>query len=57
MIPNAYFFTAKLLHEKLNNGRQASRILQHLISKYPFHENTAFVQSYLRQINNGLKTA
>ncbi len=57
LIPNAYFFTAKLLHEKLDNGKQALRVLQHLVEKYPFHENAGFVQSYLRQVKSALNTA
>ena len=57
LIPNAYFFTAKLLYEKLGNGKQAMRILHHLAEKYPFHENAGFVQSYLRQVKNTLNPA
>jgi tetratricopeptide (TPR) repeat protein len=50
MVPNAQFFIAKILNEKLNEPLKAIDIINNLIKKYPFHENTAYIQSYLRQI-------
>ncbi|HES59775.1 MAG TPA: hypothetical protein ENO18_05015 [Caldithrix sp.] len=50
MVPNAQFFIAKILNEKLNEPLKAVDIINGLIKKHPFHENTAYIQSYLRQI-------
>lgn len=50
MVPNAQFFIAKILNEKLNDPLKATDIINGLIKKHPFHENTAYIQSYLRQI-------
>ncbi len=51
MVPNALFFIAKILNEKLNEPLTAMGILRHLIQKYPFHENTTFVQMYINRMN------
>jgi len=50
MVPIAHFFIAKILNEKLNEPLKAIDIINNLIKKYPFHENTSYIQSYLRQI-------
>ncbi|MBT8491200.1 MAG: hypothetical protein KJN62_09125, partial [Deltaproteobacteria bacterium] len=50
MIPNALFFIAKILNEKLNEPLTAMGILKHVIQKYPFHENTTFVQTYVNHM-------
>jgi tetratricopeptide (TPR) repeat protein len=50
LVPNAYFFIAKILNEKLNEPLKASEIIKSIINKYPFHENTAYIQTYLKQI-------
>jgi tetratricopeptide (TPR) repeat protein len=50
MVPNALFFIAKILNEKLNEPITARGILRHVIQKYPFHENTTFVQAYVNQM-------
>ncbi|MFO7570595.1 MAG: hypothetical protein R6W75_12435 [Smithellaceae bacterium] len=50
MIPNAYFFVARLLNEQWNASERAMKIIEHLMTKYPFHENASFVRAYVRQI-------
>lgn len=50
MVPNALFFIAKILNEKLNEPVKAIGILKHLLQKYPFHENTTFVQAYINHM-------
>lgn len=50
LLQNAYFLMAKIYREKMNNTQKAAEILQYLISAFPFHENTAMVTQYLRQI-------
>jgi tetratricopeptide (TPR) repeat protein len=50
MVPNAAFFVAKILNEKLHEPLKAAEIIQAIIKKYPFHENTAYIQTYLKQI-------
>jgi tetratricopeptide (TPR) repeat protein len=50
LVPNASFFIAKILNEKFHEPQKASEIIKSIINKYPFHENTAYVQTYLKQI-------
>lgn len=50
-LQNAMFIMAKIHHEKLSNPKAAQEILTHLVDQYPFHENTAFVKSYLNRLS------
>ena len=50
MVPDAYFFVAKILNEKLGEPIKASELIKAIIKKYPFHENTVYIKSYLKQI-------
>ncbi len=50
LAPNSYYFIARIFNEKLNNPARAGKIVEWLLKKYPFHENTSFVQAYAKQI-------
>lgn len=50
MVPDVQFLIAKILNEKMNEPLQAADVINNIIKKYPFHENTSFIQGYLRQI-------
>jgi tetratricopeptide (TPR) repeat protein len=47
LAPNACFFLAKALHEKLNNSAQAERLLKTVIEKYPHHDLAVHAERYL----------
>jgi tetratricopeptide (TPR) repeat protein len=50
MAPNAYFFLAMLYNEQFSDPDKASEILRYLKEKYPFHENSSFVDNYSRKV-------
>ena len=47
LVPKAYFRAAQVFHDRLMNPRQAKKILNGLIKKYPDHEIIGQVKSYL----------
>ncbi len=50
MVPNCYFYIARIFNERTNNPARAMKIIEWLNKTYPFHENASFVQAYARQI-------
>ena len=47
LVPKTYFRAAQVFHDRLMNPRQAKKILNGLIKKYPDHEIIGQVKSYL----------
>ncbi len=52
VLPEVYFFMAKLLNEHLNNKIKAKKIITWLTQKYPKHKSTTMAQRYLVVIGN-----
>ena len=50
LAPNAHLFIAMLLNEHFHDREKASESLQYLLKKYPFHENTSHVMTYLKKM-------
>jgi len=50
MTPDAFFMMARIFNEHLDKADRAVKIIEGLLKKYPFHENTQFVRAYVRKI-------
>ncbi len=50
VLPEVYFFMAKVLNEKLNNKVKAKKIISWSTKKYPDHKTTPMAQRYLAAI-------
>ena len=51
VIPEVYFFMAKVLNEKLNNKIKAKKIISWSMKKYPDHRTTPTARRYLAAID------
>ena len=51
VIPEVYFFMAKVLNEKLNNKIKAKKIINWSMKKYPDHRTTPTARRYLAAID------
>jgi outer membrane protein assembly factor BamD (BamD/ComL family) len=50
LVPEVYFFSAKLMAEDLKNPDMAKKILQHLVTKYPGHYLAQEAKRYLQSM-------
>ena len=50
LVPKAYFRAAQVVHDRLMNPERAKRILTGLLQKYPDHEITPQIKTYLEHI-------
>jgi hypothetical protein len=50
LIPEVYFFSAKLMAEDLNNAEMAKKVLAHILQKYPGHHVAPEAKRYLQSM-------
>jgi tetratricopeptide (TPR) repeat protein len=50
LVPKAYFRAAQVFHDRLMNPERARKILNGLLQKYPEHEITPQIRTYLEHI-------
>ncbi|NQT70746.1 MAG: hypothetical protein HQ552_14355 [Desulfobacteraceae bacterium] len=53
LIPEVYFFIAKILNEKLNNKARARKVMTWLIKKFSKHDHAPEMRKYLATMSKG----